>query len=121
MPPMGLSHEAAEHFAKAWIEAWNSRDIEAILSHYADDVSFSSPFVVKVHGRENGILNSKEELRAYFLAALGLFPDLCFTDCVFYRYVRSGVDISQRLGFTSGGVHATERCLASRRRALPLS
>lgn len=27
----------AEHFAHEWIEAWNSHDLEAVLSHYSDD------------------------------------------------------------------------------------
>jgi ketosteroid isomerase-like protein len=81
---MDLSHEDAARFAQAWIEAWNSRDVDAILSHYADDVSFSSPFVVKLSGRENGMLNGKDELRAYFLSALETFPDLHFADLTFF-------------------------------------
>lgn len=28
-------HVNADKFAKDWIEAWNSHQIEAILSHYA--------------------------------------------------------------------------------------
>ena len=92
---MELSHEAAEHFAKAWTQAWNSRDIEAILSHYADEVSFSSPFVVKAYGRESGTLNGKGELRAYFLTALELFPDLHFTDATFFLGI-SGIVLTYR-------------------------
>ncbi|HSH61969.1 MAG TPA: nuclear transport factor 2 family protein [Acidimicrobiales bacterium] len=30
-------------FADEWISAWNTRDVEAVLVHYADDVLFTSP------------------------------------------------------------------------------
>ena len=33
----------AERFADEWIAAWNSYDLNAILSHYAEDVVFHSP------------------------------------------------------------------------------
>ena len=40
------SCNAAEAFAAHWIEAWNSHDIDAILSHYVDDVEFLSPLAM---------------------------------------------------------------------------
>ena len=33
----------AKRFAREWIEAWNSHDLDAILSHYATDVVLTSP------------------------------------------------------------------------------
>ncbi|MFM8500337.1 MAG: nuclear transport factor 2 family protein [Chakrabartia sp.] len=41
---------AADLFATHWIEAWNTHDIEAILSHYADDVVSLSPIALKREG-----------------------------------------------------------------------
>jgi len=35
--------ERATDMALRWAEAWNRRDVEAILAHYADDVVFVSP------------------------------------------------------------------------------
>ena len=35
----------ADALAEHWIAAWNNHDLERILSHYAEDVVFSSPFV----------------------------------------------------------------------------
>lgn len=32
----------AERFAHEWVEAWNSHDLEAVLSHYSDDLEMSS-------------------------------------------------------------------------------
>ena len=73
-----ISSEDAAGFADQWYEAWNSHDLDAILSHYADDVEFSSPFVVAVNDDPTGTLHGKDELRAYFARALERFPDLRF-------------------------------------------
>jgi ketosteroid isomerase-like protein len=35
--------QTAQEFAAKWLDAWNGHDIEAILSHYADDIVFLSP------------------------------------------------------------------------------
>jgi ketosteroid isomerase-like protein len=32
-----------QRFAEQWISAWNDRDVEAVLTHYAEDVLFTSP------------------------------------------------------------------------------
>lgn len=68
----------AEHFAAEWIAAWNSHDLERILSHYADDFEMSSPVIVKVAGEPSGVLRGKEAVGAYWRKALQLIPDLRF-------------------------------------------
>lgn len=85
-------------FAREWLEAWNSHDLERILAHYSDDVVFTSPFVKELTGRDDGTLVGKDELRDYFSRALASFPKLEFTDlavyggatsvCLVYRSVR---------------------------------
>jgi hypothetical protein len=52
--------------------------LEAILSHYANDVEFTSPFAVELSGRADGTLYGIDELREYFSRALAAFPELCF-------------------------------------------
>ena len=37
--------EAVRKVAADWCDAWNRRDLDAIMEHYADDVEFSSPTV----------------------------------------------------------------------------
>jgi len=71
-------HVNADEFAKNWVEAWNSHQIEAILSHYAQDVEFTSPFVVRLLNEPSGTLHGFEALRSYFLKGLELYPDLRF-------------------------------------------
>lgn len=44
---MKITKQFAKQFADEWITAWNNGDIEAIMRHYADDVIFSSPFILK--------------------------------------------------------------------------
>ena len=43
-----VSQARAEAFARDWIDAFNRHDLEAVLSHYADDVEFSSPVVTEI-------------------------------------------------------------------------
>jgi len=45
-----ISKEKAQELVQDWIEIWNSNNIDDILSHYRDDVVFTSPFVVKLLG-----------------------------------------------------------------------
>jgi hypothetical protein len=78
----------ANVFATDWIDAWNAHDLDRILSHYADDVLFSSPFVQVIGGDTSGTIRGSGALRAYFKAALEKFPALTFR----LRAVFRGVD-----------------------------
>jgi hypothetical protein len=60
---------AWEH-AESWCGAWNDRDLEAVMSHYAEDVAFCSPTVVKRWGIGDGWLHGKARLRENF--AIGI-------------------------------------------------
>lgn len=71
-------HVNGDEFAKNWIEAWNSHQIEAILSHYAQDVEFTSPFVVRLLNEPSGTVHGLAALRSYFLKGLESYPDLRF-------------------------------------------
>ena len=55
---------AAHRFAEAWIAAWNRRDLEAILAHFADDAEFVSPRAAKVTG--NAFVRGQAALRDYW-------------------------------------------------------
>jgi len=68
----------ARAFARDWIEAWNSHDMERILSHYSDDFQMSSPLVVERMNRSDGVLQGKESIRAYWEPSLTGDPPLEF-------------------------------------------
>ena len=68
-----------EHaFARAWIDAWNTHDLEAILAHYAEDVVVTSPRAAVVVPESGGVIRGKSALRAYWGKALLGAPDLRF-------------------------------------------
>ncbi|MCP2730838.1 nuclear transport factor 2 family protein [Limnofasciculus baicalensis] len=73
-----LSEQQLRQFAEAWIEGWNSHDLDVILSHYADDVEFSSPLIVKLWGDATGTIEGNENLRSYFAKGLTTYPKLKF-------------------------------------------
>jgi len=66
-------------FADDWIAAWNAHDLERILSHYADDVTFESANIIRLMGDPSGRLEGKAALRDYWSKALAASPGLTFT------------------------------------------
>jgi hypothetical protein len=73
-----LTAERAQEFAEEWYDAWNVHDLERIISHYREDVTFRSPFVTAITGREDGTLIGHDDLASYCGRALDAFPDLRF-------------------------------------------
>lgn len=65
-------------FAEEWIEAWNSHDLDRILSHYSDDFEITTPMVKKILGIDTGTLKGKDKIRNYWENALKNIPDLHF-------------------------------------------
>jgi hypothetical protein len=81
---MTINTEFAERFVHEWIEAWNSHNLDAVLSHYSDDFEMSSPFIIVFSPESGGTLRGKEAVGAYWSAALEKFSDLHFVlDSVF--------------------------------------
>lgn len=79
-----IDTEFAERFIHEWIEAWNSHDLSAVLSHYSDDFEMSSPFIIALSPESAGTLRGKEAVAQYWTAALEKFGDLHFVlDSVF--------------------------------------
>lgn len=73
-----MTEDHAQEIATAWLHAWNRHDLEAILEHYAEDVTFTSPFVEALLGNPSGTIQGKAALRDYFATALAAYPDLQF-------------------------------------------
>lgn len=63
-------------FAQEWIDAWNSHDLDRILSHYADDFQMISPFIMQLMNEPTGMIQGKENVRVYWARALERFSDL---------------------------------------------
>lgn len=73
-----MNPEVAKDFSEHWIEAWNSHDLDKILSHYTDDFEMSSPVIISIMNEPSGKLKGKENIRAYWAKALAKYPDLHF-------------------------------------------
>jgi ketosteroid isomerase-like protein len=61
-----------------WIEAWNSKDLDRVMQHYASSVVFEANTVVRRWNRSDGILHGVDELREHFRMGLEIAPALHF-------------------------------------------
>ena len=73
-----MTPDQSRAFAAAWIDAWNARDLDRILSHYADDVVFRSPRIALVTGDESCVVRGRAQLAAYWGKALAMNAGLRF-------------------------------------------
>lgn len=69
---------AAEQFAQQWVHAWNSHDLDALLSHFADSAQFTSPVAAQLMPETCGVLHGKDAIRTYWTIGLERIPDLHF-------------------------------------------
>lgn len=76
--PAVISPEHAERFAQEWVAAWNSGDIERILSHYSDDFEMRSPLIAERGFAADGCLRGKDAVRPYWTAGLAATPPIHF-------------------------------------------
>ena len=74
-----LDPDFAHRFAAEWIDAWNRHDLAAILAHYAEDFTMSSPLIAQLAGEPAGRFSGKSAVGAYWATALQRMPDLRFT------------------------------------------
>ena len=75
---MELTQHTAQTKAQNWVDAWNIRDLDAVMMHYAEDVSVCSPLVKRRLHKQDGWLHGKSALRDYFAVGTGN-PELQFT------------------------------------------
>jgi len=64
--------------AERWIGAWNARDLDRIMEHYAADIEFEANTVVRRWQKPDGKLRGLSELRDHFRLGLELCPHLHF-------------------------------------------
>jgi hypothetical protein len=84
-----LTEKQADELARHWIDAWNSHDLDGIMSHYEDDVILVSPVALRILNLPEGLVRGKGALRAYFSKGLEVYPDLKFELMDVLRGVKS--------------------------------
>ncbi|WP_409189109.1 nuclear transport factor 2 family protein [Bradyrhizobium sp. RDM4] len=77
MPQHQPSQLAA--LGRIWVEAWNARDLERVLSLYDDAAVMTSDRIPALGFGADGTVRGKDALRAYWSKALGLIPNLHFS------------------------------------------
>src|SRR5262245_38665931 len=83
-----MDRQEIRGFVDRWFELWNSRDLDRMLEHFADDVTFTSPLAAQLVEGSNGLVRGRDALRAYWAKGLSLRPDLHFEHVATY----AGVD-----------------------------
>jgi ketosteroid isomerase-like protein len=64
---------------RTWVEAWNARDLERVLTLYDDTAVMTSDRIPMMGFDAGGTVRGKDSLRAYWSKALGLIPNLHFS------------------------------------------
>jgi ketosteroid isomerase-like protein len=102
-------------FAREWCAAWNAHDVEGVLAHFHEDVTFTSPGAALLVPGSGGRVRGKAALRAYWAEGLRRIPDLHFTvehvyagiDALVIQYRnQKGVAVSEVLVFEDGRVRS---------------
>jgi len=76
--PMITPDNFYQDFAREWVAAWNSHNLNVIMGHYADEIEFYSPLIVKLNINPEGRISDKQPLKEYFTKGLAAYPDLEF-------------------------------------------
>ena len=59
-----ITEDNAQSLAAQWVHAWNTHDLTAIMSHYAEDVVLVSPVAVMILNDPLGTVKGKGALEA---------------------------------------------------------
>lgn len=49
-----MDHAEAEAFVDQWVQGWNAHDIEGLLTHFTEDVVFTSPIAAQLLDGSDG-------------------------------------------------------------------
>ena len=72
-----MNRSAAMAFARSWESSWQKVDIDAVVSHFADDAEMRSPLAVKLTG--SAVVKGAQEIRRYWQQAYGHIPQADIT------------------------------------------
>ncbi len=73
-----ITEEKAIKFAQDWISAWNDHELDRILSHYDENIEYSSVFIANLTENKKGMLQGKKSVKEYLAKGLEKYPDLHF-------------------------------------------
>jgi len=80
-----ISDSFAKEHIQRWINAWNNKDLETVLSMFTEDIEFFSPKIKVITPEFNSEkVNNKQDLKHYWLTALQKLTSLHFTPKEFF-------------------------------------
>jgi ketosteroid isomerase-like protein len=94
-----MSHPKVDELlsvARRWLACFETRDVDALVSLYADDAVHTSPKIRVAHPQTGGVLKGKDALRSWWADAFERLPGLRYVertltadgDRVFMEYMR---------------------------------
>ena len=80
-----ISDSFAKEHVEIWINAWNNKDLETVLSLFAENIEFYSPKIKVIIPEFNSEkVNNKQDLKHYWSTALQKLTNLHFTPKEYY-------------------------------------
>ena len=107
-----MTEDAARKLANHWIAAWNSHNLDVILSHYEEAVELISPVAARLLGTHDGRVVGLTDLRKYFQRGLEAYPQLHFhlddvlwglNSVVLYYKNQNGTHTAEFMELSAGG------------------
>ena len=71
-----LTIEKTADYVKRWVAAFESKDLDRVLTFYADDVIFHSPLVARLSHDPGGTVQGKAALRSYVKKGFEVFDHI---------------------------------------------
>jgi ketosteroid isomerase-like protein len=65
-----------ERLARAWLDAFNRGDVDALIALYAPDATHTSPKIRALHPDTDGKLHGTEAIAAWWRGAIARLPGL---------------------------------------------
>ena len=75
---IGYGSRVGAGLVEIWVQGWNAHDLDQVLSHFADDVVFTSPVAEQLLANSVGVIRGKIALAPTGGRAYRRIPDLRF-------------------------------------------
>src|SRR5882724_6699183 len=73
-----LTEAQGRQFAADWLRAWNSHDLDAVMSHYAPEIVLTPTVAARLLNEPSGVVAGEAAMRMYFQRGLEAYPNLAF-------------------------------------------
>ncbi len=73
-----MDQAEVSNFAENWLRGWNEHDLDQVLSHFADDVTFTSPVAAQLLDSSDGVIRGKPALPGVLDRRAAAHPNLRF-------------------------------------------